>query len=190
MSNGLYLVLSGPAGVGKDTVAKELGGWISVSATTRPPRPGDEEGVTYFFHTRESFERMIEENELLEYAEYNGNYYGTPASPAKAHYDAGETVIFVIETVGAQKVKKHFPDAVTVFLAPPSFEELRARITGRHTEKEEEIEKRLKIAEREMEIGKKEYDYVVVNDRLEDAVAAIRDIIRKEKEKSICCIRH
>ena len=104
--------------------------------------------------------------------------------------EAGETVIFVIETVGAQKVKKHFPDAVTVFLAPPSFEELRARITGRHTEKEEEIEKRLKIAEREMEIGKKEYDYVVVNDRLEDAVAAIRDIIRKEKEKSICCIRH
>ncbi len=183
MSEGLYLVLSGPAGVGKDTVAKLLGGWISVSATTRPERPGDVEGETYFFHDRKTFERMIHEDELLEYAEYNGNYYGTPATPARLHYERGDTVIFVIEVVGAAKVKARFPDAVTVFLVPPSFEVLRARLEGRRTESAEEVEKRLEIARREIEIGRRDYDYVVVNDRLEDAVDEIKHIIESEKEK-------
>ena len=183
MKRGLYLVLSGPAGVGKDTVAGMLGGWISVSATTRKERPGDAEGVTYFFHDRETFERMIREGELLEYAEYNGNYYGTPATPARLHYENGETVIFVIEVVGAGKIKARFPEAVTVFLTPPSFTELRARLEGRHTESAEEIEKRLEIARREIEIGCRDYDYVVENDVLEETVARIRQIIEYEKEK-------
>ncbi len=183
MKKGLYLVISGPAGVGKDTVAGLLGGWISVSATTRPERPGDVEGVTYYFHDRSSFERMIHEDELLEYAEYNGNYYGTPATPARRHYENGETVIFVIEVVGAGKIKARFPEAVTVFLTPPSFEELRARLVGRNTESAEEVEKRLEIARREIEIGCRDYDYVVENDVLEDTVAKIKRIIEFEKEK-------
>ncbi|MBO4406675.1 MAG: guanylate kinase [Clostridia bacterium] len=182
MKEGLYLVISGPAGVGKDTVAALLGGWISVSATTRPERPGDVEGETYFFRSRETFETMIREGELLEYAEYNGNYYGTPATPARMHYEKGETVIFVIEVVGAAKIKNRFPDAVTVFLVPPSFEELRKRLEGRKTESPEEIEKRLAIARREIEVGVAHYDYVVVNDRLEDTVEEIKRIIRREKE--------
>ena len=153
-----------------------------MSATTRPERPGDVEGETYFFHTRETFERMIREGELLEYAEYNGNYYGTPATPARTHYEKGDTVIFVIEVVGAAKIKTRFPDAVTVFLVPPSFEELRKRLEGRKTESPEEIEKRLAIARREIEVGVAHYDYVVVNDRLEDTVEEIKRIIRREKE--------
>ena len=123
-------------------------------------------------------------NVILEkYAEYNGNYYGTPATPARRHYENGETVIFVIEVVGAGKIKARFPEAVTVFLTPPSFEELRARLVGRNTESAEEVEKRLEIARREIEIGCRDYDYVVENDVLEDTVAKIKRIIEFEKEK-------
>jgi len=180
MNKGFYLVLSGPSGVGKDTIAKELGGWISVSATSRPPREGDSEGVTYFFHSRQKFEEMIQAGEFLEYAEYNGNLYGTPSTPAHIHYNQGDLVIFVIEVNGAANIKKKFPHATTVFLLPPSMEELRERLINRKTETVAEVEHRMDIAAHEIEIGMRDYDYQIVNKCIPDTVNAIKNIIEKE----------
>lgn len=183
MEKGLYLVISGPSGVGKDTVAKQLGGWISVSATSRKIRDGEEEGVNYFYHTREEMEDLIARGELLEYTKYNGEYYGTPLQPVRDHYAKGDLVIFVIEVEGAANVKEAFPEAVTVFIMPPSMEELRNRLVNRKTETAEQIEGRMNTALREIEIGKTEYDYVVVNDEIDQAVSDILKIVEDKKKR-------
>lgn len=180
MEKGLYLVISGPSGVGKDTVAQRLGGWISVSATSRKIREGEVEGINYFYHSREEMEELIARGALLEYTVYNGEYYGTPLQPVREHFAQGELVIFVIEVEGAANVKKAFPEAVTVFLMPPSMDELRARLVNRKTETSEQVEKRMRTAVREIEIGKNEYDYVVVNDEIDQAVEEIRKIVDEE----------
>lgn len=181
---GMLLVLSGPSGVGKGTVCAALRSMetnivYSVSATTRAPRQGEREGANYFFKTREAFERMIEQDELLEWAEYAGNYYGTPRSFVRETIEQGKDIILEIEVQGAMKVKKKFPEAIFIFLAPPSMEELRHRIEGRGTETEEVISHRLTIASDELALMQ-EYDYVVVNDEVNNACNRIQSIITAE----------
>jgi guanylate kinase len=184
---GLLLVLSGPAGVGKGTVCKALRERMpnlvySVSATTRNPRPGEVEGVNYFFKTKEEFRRMIEQDELLEWAEYVGNYYGTPRAFVESMLDAGRDVILEIEVQGALQVKKKFPQGTFLFLAPPDLEELENRIVGRGTESEEIIRRRMEVARSEIELMD-HYDYVVVNDEIDCACQRIEAIITAEHLK-------
>lgn len=184
---GLLLVLSGPAGVGKGTVCKALRERMpnlvySVSATTRNPRPGEVEGVNYFFKTKEEFRRMIEQDELLEWAEYVGNYYGTPRAFVESMLDAGRDVILEIEVQGALQVKKKFPTGTFLFLAPPDLEELENRIVGRGTESEEIIRRRMEVARSEIELMD-HYDYVVVNDEIDCACQRIEAIITAEHLK-------
>jgi guanylate kinase len=190
--SGLLLVLSGPSGVGKGTVCKALLQRMpelvySVSATTRPPRAGEVEGVNYFFKTREEFQRMIEQDELLEWAEYVGNYYGTPRRFVEETLAAGKDVILEIEVQGAMQVKQKFPDGIFLFLAPPDLEELQNRIIGRGTETEESIRRRMEQARAEVELMD-QYDYVVVNDYIDKACERIQAIITAEhlrKERQI-----
>lgn len=181
---GLLIILSGPSGVGKGTILKEImkeGGYaLSISATTRNPREGEIDGVNYFFKTREDFEKMIENNQLLEYACFCDNYYGTPAEYVDRMLGEGKNVILEIEVQGALEVKKKRPEAVSIFVSPPSFDELFERLKGRATEDMETIEKRIKRAGEETEFIP-QYDYVVVNDRLEKAVEDILDIIKENK---------
>ena len=185
---GILMIVSGPAGVGKGTVVarsieKSNGGiYLSISATTRAPRPIDTEGVTYFFKKKEEFENMIENNELLEWAVYVDNYYGTPAKPVFDALKSGHDVILEIEVQGALKVKENYKDAVLTFIVPPSFEELEKRLRGRNTETEEQIKKRLSTAKGEFEKIEK-YDYVVENNAVEDAVDDLFAILRSEKLK-------
>ena len=151
---GLLFILSGPSGVGKGTVCKALRKRestlsLSVSATTRKPRKGETHGVEYFFKTREEFEKMIKTGKLLEWAEYVGNYYGTPLEYVQKTLDVGTDVLLEIEVQGAMKVKKNFPEGIFIFLAPPSLSELRKRITGRGTETEEVIAGRMTVAQAE-----------------------------------------
>lgn len=181
---GLLIVLSGPSGVGKGTVCSMLRKLspelvYSVSATTRAPRAGETEGVNYFFKTKEQFRSMIERDELLEYAEYVGNYYGTPRSFVNETIHAGKDIILEIEVQGAMKVKERFPEGVYVFLMPPSLGELRNRIVGRGTETDDSIRSRMNIAADEMRLLA-HYDYAVVNDRVEFACARIQSIITAE----------
>lgn len=181
---GLLIVLSGPSGVGKGTVCAALRKACpnlvySVSATTRPPRPGEKEGVNYFFKTREEFERMIERGELLEWAEYVGNYYGTPRRFVEEMLEAGKDVLLEIEVQGAMQVKRQYPEGVFIFLVPPSMEELRRRILGRGTEGDAVITERLEAARAELAMMA-EYDYVVVNDTVENACERIRAIVTAE----------
>lgn len=187
VDRGLLLVLSGPAGVGKGTVCKALRECMpnlvySVSATTRNPRPGEVEGVNYFFKSKEEFRRMIEQDELLEWAEYVGNYYGTPRAFVDSMLEAGHDVILEIEVQGALQVKEKFPQGTFLFLAPPDLEELENRIVGRGTESEETIRKRMEVAREEIELMD-HYDYVVVNDEIEWACDRIRSIITAEHLK-------
>jgi len=184
---GLLLILSGPAGVGKGTVCKALREHMpnlvySVSATTRQPRPGEVEGVNYFFKTKEEFRRMIEQDELLEWAEYVGNYYGTPRAFVDSMLESGRDVILEIEVQGALQVKEKFPQGTFLFLAPPDLEELENRIVGRGTESEETIRKRMEVARAEIELMD-HYDYVVVNDEIEWACDRIQAIITAEHLK-------
>lgn len=187
MSQGLKIVLSGPSGSGKGTIVKELikdeQFQLSISATTRSPRQGEEEGVHYFFKTREAFEGMIAQNELLEYAEFCGNYYGTPKAFIEDSVKNGKDVILEIEVEGAMQIKDIYPDAVFIFVVPPSLTELENRLVGRNTETREVIDQRLGRAKEELALYK-QYDYVVVNDRLVEAIEEIQCIVRAEKLRS------
>lgn len=181
---GLLIVLSGPAGVGKGTVCgalrkQDTAIQYSVSATTRKPRAGEEHGINYFFKSRDEFEQMIKAGGLLEWAEYVGNYYGTPIEYVKETIDSGKDIILEIEVQGAQKVRKAFPEGVFIFLAPPSLKELRDRIVGRGTETEDIINERMLVAKEEIELMKM-YDYVVENDQVELAVERIKSIVIAE----------
>ena len=185
MSKGVLLIVSGPSGAGNGTVCSEYmkrrpETFLSISATSRSPRPGDEDGVTYFFKTREQFEKMIEDDGFLEYAEFCGNYYGTPKEPAITAIKNGRDVILEIEVQGAYKVKEKCPDAILVFVLPPSPDVLRQRLTGRGTESPDVIEKRIGEAHREILRGAN-YDYIIVNDKLDLAADKLEIIADAEK---------
>jgi guanylate kinase len=189
---GLLIVLSGPSGVGKGTVCKALRNIMpdlvySVSATTRSIRQGEQDGVNYFFKTKEEFLSMIDTDRLLEWAEYVGNYYGTPRSFVEQTIADGNDVILEIEVQGAMKVKQKFPEGIFIFLAPPDLNELKNRIVGRGTETEESIQNRLSVAREEIELMDY-YNYVVVNDKVELACQRIKSIVEAEhlkKERQI-----
>ena len=182
---GLLIVLSEPSGVGKGTVRKAIfesddnDFQYSVSMTTRNKREGEIEGVDYYFRTREEFEALIEAGEMLEYAEYVGNYYGTPLSYVQKTLDQGKDVFLEIEVQGAKQVKEKVPDGVFIFLTPPDLAELRSRITGRGTDSAEVIDERMRVAREEIEMMAL-YDYAVVNDEVSKAVQRIREIISSE----------
>ncbi|UFU00976.1 guanylate kinase [Radiobacillus kanasensis] len=181
---GILFVLSGPSGVGKGTVRKALFDKstdlkYSISMTTRASRAGEVDGVDYFFKSKEEFESMIEQNQLLEYAEYVGNYYGTPREYVEKTLQEGKDVFLEIEVQGALQVKKNFPQGVFIFLFPPSLEELKNRIINRGTETEDLVRNRLLAAREEIEMMDA-YDYVVVNDQIELAVDKIQAIVQSE----------
>ncbi len=180
MSKGKLIVISGPAGTGKGTVINGLMEReryaLSVSATTRAPRGFEQDGINYFFKTVEEFEKMIENDEFLEYAKFVDNYYGTPKKYVLDKLEEGKNVLLEIEVQGALQVKKNYPDATLIFLLPPSMDELESRLRGRATDSEETIVKRLARANEEMEY-KDKYDYQVVNLEVEQAVQEIEDII-------------
>ncbi|EJJ6374627.1 guanylate kinase [Staphylococcus pseudintermedius] len=185
---GLLIVLSGPSGVGKGTVRKRIfddphtSYKYSISMTTRQMREGEQDGVDYFFKTREEFEKLIEADEFIEYAEYVGNYYGTPVQYVKDTMNAGHDVFLEIEVEGAKQVRKKFPDALFIFLAPPSLDHLTERLIGRGTESKEKIESRVKEAKKEVEMMNL-YDYVVVNDEVDLAKDRIQSIVDAEHLK-------
>ena len=182
---GLLIVLSGPSGVGKGTVRKAIfessdnDFQYSISMTTRNMRKGEEEGVDYFFRTKEEFEALIEAGEMLEYAEYVGNYYGTPLSYVEETLAKGKDVFLEIEVQGARQVKEKVPDGVFIFLTPPDLEELRSRIVNRGTDHADVIDQRMKVAKEEIEMMAL-YDYAVVNDEVPKSVKRIKEIIASE----------
>lgn len=180
---GLLLVVSGPSGCGKGTVlAKALDECFaySVSATTRAPRTGETDGVHYLFLTREEFRKCIDGDRMLEYAEYCGEYYGTPADRVDKQLADGLNVVLEIEVQGAMQVREKRPDAVLIFIAPPSEEELERRLRGRGTESEEKITQRLKKAAEELSFAEK-YDYIIINDTVDEAAADFRAIVRAQQ---------
>lgn len=181
---GILFVYSGPSGVGKGTLLGPLmepcGLRFSVSMTTRAPRPGEADGREYYFVQREAFETAVAENGLLEYAQYNGNYYGTPRAMVEEQLAKGVDVVLEIEIEGARKVRKAFPDAVLIFILPPSYEALRRRLTDRNTEPPEVVERRLAAAKRELCCAG-EYDYLIVNDELETAREQLRAVFLAAK---------
>lgn len=182
---GLLIVLSGPSGVGKGTVRKEVFSQpdtafeYSISMTTRAPREGEVDGVDYFFKSREEFEQLIKEEKLLEYAEFVGNYYGTPVDYVRQTLDSGKDVFLEIEVQGARQVRKKFPDGLFIFLVPPSLSELKNRIVTRGTETEDVINNRMNAAREELEMMNL-YDYVVENDQVDRAVERIKAIVIAE----------
>lgn len=181
---GILIILSGPSGCGKGTVLSRLLATrddtvLSVSMTTRAPRPGDVDGVHYHFRTREEFEQTIAADGLLEYAEYNGNYYGTPLEPIERHLAAGTNVVLEIEVQGAKKVMARCPEHVSIFILPPSVEELERRLRGRGTEDDEVIARRMRAAEEELR-NAEHYQYVVLNDDVDEAVSRVNTIIDAE----------
>ncbi|MBC8590450.1 guanylate kinase [Wansuia hejianensis] len=185
MSKGFLLVISGPSGCGKGTVSKALlerneDIVFSISATTRKPRAGEEDGVNYFFIDEDKFSTMVDEGKFLEHAFVHNNYYGTPKEFVMEQIENGEIVLLEIDVQGAMQVKKNYKNVVFVFLLPPTMDELKNRIIKRGTESEEDIERRFKNAFEELDfVG--EYDYFVINDKVNDAVIDIENIIKAEK---------
>ena len=182
--NKKLFVLSGSSGVGKGTVLKGFleknpDFMLSISCTTRKPRPGEIDGVNYFFISKEEFETCIKENKFLEWAEFAGNFYGTKKKYINQCLEEGKNVILEIDTQGALQVKKQMPEAVLIFVCPPSYEALENRLRGRHTEDEATIQKRLEQVKKEIERSKK-FDYQIVNDRLEDAISRLEDVVNGE----------
>lgn len=182
---GSLIVLSGPSGSGKGTILSSLvkenkNVWVSISCTSRSVRGSEQNGIDYYFLTREEFEKKIKDNGFLEYAEYNGNYYGTPKEEIEKKLENGIDVILEIEVQGALKIKKLVKEAIFIFILPPSMEELKSRLEKRGTETEEKILKRFKTAYQEInELNK--YNYVVVNDEVGKAVDKINAILKAEK---------
>jgi len=185
---GLLVVVSGFSGAGKGTLIRELlrqypNYRLSVSATTRAPRAGEEDGKDYFFVSRERFEEMIDRDELVEYAKYVDNYYGTPRKFVEDCLNEGKDVILEIEIQGALKIKKKFPDSLLIFMAPPSAEELRARLIGRNTEDEATVNKRLSRAIVEAE-GVEAYDYILVNADIDTCTEKLHNLIRASHDRA------
>ena len=185
MKKGLLIVISGASGTGKGTVCKELltrepSIAYSVSATSRAPREGEQDGREYYFRTRAEFEAMIADGAFLEYADVYGNYYGTPLAPIEVRRAAGEDILLEIDTQGALNVMERCPDGTFIFLLPPSLEELQRRITGRGSESEESLARRLAAARDEILLGKR-YRYAVLNDTVEAATDRIQTILAAER---------
>lgn len=181
MNKGILFVFSGPSGVGKDTVLDEFLAdnsqtIRSISATTRPIRSGETDGKDYFFWSKDQFQQRIREGQMLEYASYSGNFYGTPRQFVEDTLKAGKNVLLKIEVQGALQVKELFPKAVLIFIMPPSFEELKRRLTGRGTDDPESIRKRLNAAVEEIKCAA-EYDYIIVNDKVENACKQLAAVI-------------
>jgi guanylate kinase len=186
---GRLFVITGPSGVGKGTLIRRLreripGLELSVSATTRPPRPGEQDGVDYHFASNEEFDRMAREGRLLEHATYSGHKYGTPRSEVEPLLAEGRSVVLEIEVQGARQVRRSMPEAIQVFIAPPSPAALRERLEGRGTDRPEDIERRLSVAQDEL-AAQREFGHVVVNDDLDRAtdelVALVREIVPEEE---------
>lgn len=187
MKKGFLLVISGPSGVGKGTVLHDLMNTqknlvYSVSVTTRKSRPGEIEGVSYFFKSHNEFEKMIEEDKFLEYAKVHDNYYGTPKDFVEEKINEGKIVILEIDVQGALNVKENIDNGVYIFLAPPSLSELKNRIVNRGTETESDINLRMNNARKELSYIKN-YDYLVVNDHLNSAINLVNEIINAEKHR-------
>ena len=185
---GILIVVSGFSGSGKGTIMKEMmrqydNYALSISDNTRNPRPGEEDGREYFFKTVEEFEKMIAKDELIEYARYVDNYYGTPRAYVEEQLDAGKDVILEIEIQGALKVKEKFPETLLLFVTPPTAKELRNRLVGRGTETMDVIDFRMNRAKEEAE-GMDQYDYLIINDVLQDCVEQMHRIIQGEHRRS------
>lgn len=188
-SRGVLIVVSGPSGSGKGTLLRELQREndrirYSVSATTRPPREGEVDGVNYFFVTKQEFQQKIDKGEMLEFTSYCGNYYGTPRDYVYKNLDEGYDVILEIDVVGALKLMEHGEQAVYIFIMPPSMQELKKRLIGRNTEPEDVINRRLETALQEIQSADK-YDYIVVNDVIDTAIEKLKAIILCHKCKTV-----
>lgn len=187
-NKGLLIILSGPSGSGKDTVldfltAKNDSFKVSISMTTRAIRENEIDGVNYYFTNRDFFEKQIRENQMLEFAEYAGNYYGTPKAAVDRMLNEGKNVVLKIEVQGAEKIRKIYPDVISIFLMPPSMKVLEERLRLRGTEDEETINHRLFIASEEIKRSS-EYNYIVINDEIDNAAEKIETIIAAEKMKT------
>ncbi len=186
---GILIVLSGFSGAGKGTVVKNLMRKydeyvLSISMTTREPREGEQDGVEYFFRTREEFEKTIAQNGLIEYAEYCGNYYGSPRAYVEENLEAGRNVILEIEIQGALKIREQYPESLLLFITPPNADELKRRLVGRGTETMEVIEERLSRAVEESE-GIEAYDYIVVNDQLDECVEEVHRLVNDARRAPV-----
>lgn len=186
--SGVLIIISGPSGSGKDTVLNKLTEnrddiKISISMTTRQKRNDEIDGLNYYFVSREYFEKKIADNNMLEYAEYANNLYGTPKAPVDEMLRNGKAVILKIEVQGAEKIRKIYPEVISIFLMPPSVRVLEERLRGRNSEDEETLNHRLVIAREEIRRAP-EYDYIVINDTVENAVAGIETIINAERQKT------